>query len=59
MITYSAMISVCEKGKQGEWALDIFQAMQWQGVVPDVIIYSAMISACEQGNHSERALEVF
>ena len=34
VITYSAMISACEKGKQAERALEVFQAMQRQGVVP-------------------------
>ena len=28
VITYSAVISACEKGKQAERALEVFQAMQ-------------------------------
>jgi pentatricopeptide repeat protein len=47
VITYSALISACEKGKQPERALELFEAMQRQGVVPDVITYSALVSACE------------
>ena len=44
VITYSALISACEKGKQPERALELFEAMKRQGVVPDVITYSALIS---------------
>ena len=37
----------------------MFQAMQRQGVAPNVITYNAVISACEKGKQPERALEVF
>ena len=59
VITYSGVISACEKGKQPERALKLFEAMQRQGVVPNVITYNAVISACEKGKQPERALEVF
>jgi len=49
VITYSASISACEKGKQTERALEVFKGMSWQGVVPDVITCSALISTCEKG----------
>ena len=48
-ITYSALISACEKGKQPEQALLVFASMEQQGVVPDEITYGALISACEKG----------
>jgi pentatricopeptide repeat domain-containing protein 1 len=59
VITYTRQIS--ELGKRRQWAqaLDLFEAMQRQGVVPDVITYSALISACEKGQEPERALELF
>ena len=41
VITYSALISACEKGKQPEQAMEVFKAMQQQGVVPNVITYNA------------------
>ena len=47
---------LCEKGKQPEWALELFEAMQRQGVVPDVIAYSALISACEKGKQPGQTL---
>ena len=58
VITYSALISTCEKSKQpvSERALELFEAMQRQGVVPNVITYGALISACEKGKQPERAL---
>ena len=49
IITYSALISACEKGKQPERALEIFDKMQQQGIVPNIITYNALISACEKG----------
>ena len=48
-ITYNALISVCEKGKQLERALDVFEALKLQGVFPDVFKCSALISACGTG----------
>ena len=52
---YNALISACEKGKQTEQALKVFEAMMQQDEVPDTITYSALISACAPG----RALLVF
>ena len=57
--TYSALISACEKGKQPERALELFEAMQRQDKVPSVITYNALISACEKGKQPEQAFEVF
>ena len=37
VIIYSALISACEKGKQPERVLELFEAMQQQGVVPNII----------------------
>ena len=59
VITYSAVISACEKGKQPERALEVFQTMLWYGLVPNVITYSALVSACGKGQQPEQALEVF
>merc|ERR1712139_266307 len=47
VITYNALISALEKGKQPEKALEIFKKMQLHGVVPDVITYDALIPALE------------
>ena len=42
VITYHALISASEKGLQPERALEVFYAMQQQGVMPDVITYNAL-----------------
>ena len=55
-ITYSALISACEKGKQPGLGLQVFETMQQQGVVPDAIIYNTLISAYELSKQPERAL---
>jgi pentatricopeptide repeat protein len=34
VITFNALISACEKGQEPERALELFEAMQRQGVVP-------------------------
>ena len=38
---------------QPQQALDIFAAMQQQGVMPDIITHNALISACEKGKQPE------
>ena len=45
VITYNALISTCQKGKQPERVLELFETMKRQGVVPEVITYNALISA--------------
>ena len=59
VITYSALISACEKGKHPERALEMFDKMQQQDMLPNVITYSALISACGKGKQPERTLEIF
>ena len=59
VITYSALISSIEKGKRPQQALELFEAMQQQGLEPNVITYSALISALEKSKLPEQALEIF
>ena len=58
VITYSAAISACEKGKKWEKALSLLEQMRDARIKPDVISYSAAISACEKGGQWERALSL-
>ena len=45
--------------RTAERALELFQVLRVQGLVPHVITYSALLSAGEKGKRAERALEVF
>jgi len=49
VITYSALITACEKAEHPERAFGIFQAMQRQGLLPNIFAYSALLSACGKG----------
>ena len=59
VITYSALISACGRGKQLERALEIFDKMQQQGIEPNIITYSALISACAVSNWHNDAMNIF
>ena len=37
----------------------MFHAMDWQGVVPNILSYNVLIIACEKGKKPEQAVEVF
>jgi len=39
--------------------LEMFEALQQQDVVLNVITYSAVISACEKSKESKQAFQVF
>ena len=49
MITYSSLISACEKS--GEWrlALQFFEECLKDGCRPNVITFNSLITACAQG----------
>ena len=53
VITYSAAISACEKGKQPRHAVHILQDMQGYGITPDVMPYFAT-DACEEVQKPQR-----
>jgi len=59
VITYSALISACEKGSKPVRAVAVFQAMRRQHMVPSIITYSVGISICEKGNQRKQGLEIF
>ena len=43
VISYSALISTCEKGKQPKQALELYGTMQQQAMLPNVITYYALL----------------
>ena len=57
MVSYKALISTCEKGKQTRQALHWLMKMQFQGLMPNVITYGAAISACAKGQEPRQALQ--
>lgn len=48
VITYSALISACEKAGQWQMALNLFSEMLKEKCEPNVITYNSLITACAQ-----------
>lgn len=48
VITYSALISACEKAGQWQMALSLFSEMLRERCSPNVITYNSLITACAQ-----------
>ncbi len=51
VVSHSAAISACEKGKRWGEALRLLQEMLHRSLAPGVVSHSAAISACEEGTH--------
>ena len=49
LVTYSAVISACEKGQELRRAFDVCAEMLRQAREPTLVTYSSVISACEKG----------
>lgn len=49
VITYSSLISACEKAGQWELALELFNEMHSEGCVPNTVTFNSLITACAQG----------
>ena len=52
VITYSSLISACEKAGQSDLAMELFQEMAQEGCVPNTVTYNSLITACAQGTCS-------
>lgn len=57
-VTYSSVISACERGGRLDKALEMYNEMLGLGIEPDLITYSAMVAACEKHGALDKALEV-
>ena len=57
-ITFSAVISACEKSCEWENTLQLFGVMSQNNVESNAIIFNAVISAWEKGGHPSRLLSV-
>lgn len=49
VITYSSLISACEKAGKWATALQLFDEMQRDGCTPNTVTYNSLITACGQG----------
>jgi pentatricopeptide repeat protein len=49
VITYSSLITACEKAGRWELALQLFEDMQREGCKPNVVTYNSLITACGNG----------
>ena len=45
MVSYNALISACEKGKELRRAVKVCDLMQRQGIKPNIVSYNALINA--------------
>lgn len=56
VITYTALISACEKGQQWTHALQLFRDMRQDSAEANRITFNSTISSCEKGQQWLRAL---
>lgn len=49
VISYSALISACEKGSQWPTALELFHSMKFASLAPNKYSFSAAIISCQKG----------
>jgi len=59
LITYDALISVCEKSTQLKRALEVFQGLHRHHAMPNLVTYNTLVSACAKGKQPELALRIF
>ena len=59
VITYSAMLSCCEKAREFAKGVEVFERMQARGVAPDVITCSARLSCREKAREFAEGVEIF
>lgn len=57
--TFASLISACERGGQGQQALEVFEEMRRMHVVPDAPAYNALINACSKSGLRLEAARAF
>lgn len=55
MVTYTALISACNKGRQWERALAVNQEMQLRGVRENEVTYSTLVEAAGNAGQVQSA----
>ncbi len=56
VITYSSLISACEKAGQWQMALKVFEKMAAEQCRPNTVTFNSLITACAQGAASSDAV---
>ena len=59
VITYSALISACEKAQDPWRTSQVLNGMPQQGLMPNILTYKALFSACETGALPPEARQLF
>lgn len=59
VVSFTALISSCEKGGEWEVALNFFEQMPEAQCCPNLVTWNASISCCEKGLHWPAALHMF
>jgi pentatricopeptide repeat domain-containing protein 1 len=49
VITYSSLISACEKAGQWRLALELYDVMRREGCRPNTVTFNSLIAACAHG----------
>lgn len=49
VITYSSLISACEKAGQWQVALELYDIMRQEGCRPNTVTFNSLIAACGHG----------
>lgn len=57
--TWNAMISALSSNGREKEALDLFQVMKKEGLLPNEVTFVAVLSACARGKYIEFGLELF
>jgi len=57
-ITFSALISACDKTRDFTKALQVYGHMQRQGIKPNIVTYSGLISICNKAQDLSKALQL-
>jgi pentatricopeptide repeat protein len=59
VVTYTALISACNKGRQWERALAVNREMQQRGVRENEVTYATLVEAAGNAGQVEVAIELF
>ncbi|CAE7947594.1 unnamed protein product, partial [Symbiodinium sp. KB8] len=59
LVTYTSMISACDKAHRPDWALELLHDLQGSDLQTDTVAYNAAIGACEKEARWESSILLF